>query len=224
MRIKNYILPEMIKRVVISILFFLTISIFPIHGNNTAHAIEPSDTNNINQGTEDLLSRNLFIEFGGAAFGVGIVYDQRFRSTSVFGFSAGLAFTSGSWDNGGWWGAYDGGSYTQVDFKGVTLPLEVNAIMGKRASKFELGVGATPCVLHRYEVSHWGWHPEYSGNDIKDGIKLNIFGSLNIGYRLQRKSGFFLRTGLTFLIADLKCSPMDGLLLVPNLSLGYTIR
>lgn len=178
----------------------------------------------INHKSDDSISRNIFIEFGGPSLGIGIGYDQRFKPTSVFGFRAGLSFTSGSWDDSGWFGAYDGGSYTKVDFKGVTIPMEVNAIMGKRASKFELGIGATPCILHRHEVKYWGWYPDNSGTDVKDGSRINIFGNLNVGYRLQRKSGFFLRAGLTFLIGDIKCSPIDGLLLIPNISLGYTIR
>ncbi|MDE6291272.1 MAG: hypothetical protein K2M16_07050 [Muribaculaceae bacterium] len=183
-----------------------------------------SDSITISHKSGDVISRNLFVEFGGPSFGIGIGYDQRFKPNSVFGFRAGMSFTSGSWDDSGWWGSYNGGAYTDLDFKGVTFPLEINAIMGKRASKFELGIGATPCILHRHEVKYWGWHQEHYESDVKDGVRLNIFGSLNIGYRLQRKSGFFLRAGLTFLIADLKCSPMDGLLLFPNLSLGYTIR
>lgn len=213
----------MLRRLVIYIMLLLTIDYMSAMENNLP-TIEKSDTVNINHKSDDLISRNLFVEFGGPSFGIGIGYDQRFKPKSVFGFRVGLSFTNGSWDDSGWWGAYDGGAWTSVDFKGVTLPLEVNAIMGKRASKFELGVGATPCILHRYEMKHWGWHPEHSGTDIKEGTRLNILGTLNIGYRLQRKSGFFLRVGFTFLIADLKCSPIDGLLLIPNLSLGYTIR
>lgn len=214
----------MSNRFVIILMSILTFnSIFAID-NDLSLASTSTDSISISRNSDDLISRNLFVEFGGPSLGIGIGYDQRFKPMSVFGFRAGLSFTSGSWDDSGWWGAYDGGAYTSVDFKGVTIPLEVNAIMGKRASKFELGVGATPCILHRYEVYHWGWYPGQSGNDIKDGIKLNVFGTLNIGYRLQRDSGFFLRAGLTFLIGDLKCSPMDGLLLIPNLSLGYTIR
>lgn len=214
----------MLKRVFFTLTFIMTINCLSAFGKNDGMSTESTDSITVNHKPDDLISRNLFLEFGGPSFGVGIGYDQRFKPNSVFGFRAGVSFTNGSWDDSGWWGAYDGGEYTRLEFKGVTLPLEVNAIMGKRASKFELGVGATPCILHRYEEKHWGWHPEHSGSYAKDGIKLNIFGTLNIGYRLQRKSGFFLRTGLTFLIADLNCSPMDGLLLIPNLSLGYTIR
>lgn len=168
-----------------------------------------------------MISRNLFIEFGGPSLGVGIGYDQRFKPNSVFGFHTGISFTNGSYDYGGWWGAYDGYCHS-IDFSGVTFPLEANAIMGKRASKFELGVGATPCILERTERYYNGWNQNH--NLDKHGVRLNIFGTINIGYRLQRKSGFFLRAGFTFLLGDLKYSPLDGLLLIPNLSLGYTIR
>lgn len=189
--------------------------------NNASSSTSVSESFSISAKSDEAISRNLFVEFFGPSLGIGIGYDQRFKPNSVFGFSAGLAFTNGSVDNDGWWGAYDG-TYTDIDFKGVTIPLEVNAIMGKRASKFELGIGATPCILKRHEVTYHRWDLDY--DQIKDGTKLNIMGSLNIGYRLQRKSGFFLRAGLSFLIGDIKCSPIDGLLAFPNLSLGYTIR
>ena len=213
-----------LNRFVFILMLLLTINSMYADENIVSTSTNSSDSIINQESSCYLISRNLFVEFGGPSFGVGIGYDQRFRPNSVFGFRTGLSFTSGSWDDGGWWGTYDGGEYTDVQFKGVTLPLEANAIMGKRASKFELGIGATPCILHRHEVRYRAWNSEYSGNRVKDGVRLNIFGTLNIGYRLQRKSGFFLRAGFTFLIGDLKCSPMDGLLLIPNLSLGYTIR
>ena len=226
-RIKNTLVS--VEELLRKRLAFLLISMLSFHSmfaleNDNSTAINSSDTISISQKSEFEISRNLFVELGGPSFGIGIGYDQRFRPNSVFGFRTGLSFTNGSWDDAGWWGADYGGAYTNVDFKGVTIPLEANVIMGKRASKFEIGIGATPCILHRHEVKHSAWHPEYSETQIKDGVRLNIFGTLNIGYRLQRKSGFFLRAGFTFLLGDLKCSPMDGLLLIPNLSLGYTIK
>ncbi len=196
-------------------------SMFAHNNNVTSSTISTDSINVYHQSSNDLISRNLFIEFGGPSCGVGIGYDQRFKPNSVFGFRTGISFTNGTFDNGGLWGANDG-YYNEVDFSGVTLPLEVNAIMGNRASKFELGVGATPCILERTERTYSGWH--HAPYADKHGVKLNIMGTINIGYRLQRKSGFFLRVGFTFLLVDLKYSPMDGLLLMPNLSLGYTIR
>ncbi len=221
----------MLKRSLISTMLSMMIGSASIMAADVCSATEPEVVSTcglpetaVNFKSDDLISRNIFVELGGPSLGVGIGYDQRFKTNSVFGFRAGLSFTNGSWDDSGWFGAYDGAYYTDVDFKGVTIPLEINAIMGKRASKFELGIGATPCILHRHEVKYWGLYPDDSGTEVKDGSRINIFGTLNIGYRLQRKSGFFLRAGLSFLIGDIKCSPIDGLLLIPNLSLGYTIR
>lgn len=102
--------------------------------------------------------------------------------------------------------------------------LEVNVITGKRASKFEIGVGATPCILHRHEVKYRESYIDGSVKEVKDGSRINIFGTLNIGYRLQRKSGFFLRAGLTYLVGDIKYSPFDGAYIIPNVSLGFTIK
>lgn len=222
----------MLKRSLIAIMLSPMIGSASVMADDIHKETEPevvttsglSETAAVCQKSDDLISRNIFVELGGPTLGVGIGYDQRFTPTSVFGFRAGLSFTNGSWDDSGWFGAYDGGAFTNVDFKGVTIPLEVNAIMGKRASKFELGIGATPCILHRHEVKYWGCYPDISEPEITDGTKINIFGTLNIGYRLQRKSGFFMRAGLSFLLGDIKCSPIDGLLLIPYISLGYTIR
>lgn len=193
--------------------------------DNVALASADSVSRSANTKSDELISRNLFVEFWGPSLGIGLGYDQRFKPNSPFGFRAGIGYTNGSADDSGYWDSNISESdYTYVKFKGVTLPLEVNAIFGKRASKFELGIGATPCILDRYEVKYKynGWHHTASGS--KDVVRLNIFGAMNIGYRLQRKSGFFFRVGLTFLAGDIDCSPFDGLLCMPNLSFGYTIR
>lgn len=219
----DFFVSDMMRRVLLYTMILLTVNSLAAMENNGEQRMASSDTIMVNK-SEDLISRNLFAEFGGPSFGAGIGYDQRFRPNSVFGFRTGLSFTSGSWDDAGLFGSWDGGPYTNVDFKGVTIPLELNAIMGGRASKFELGIGATPCILHRHEISEYGWHPANSHTDVKDGVRLNILGTLNIGYRLQRKSGFFMRVGITYLMGDLKCSPIDAWILLPNLALGYTIR
>lgn len=207
----------MLKRLSILVLLLLTINSLSAMVNVDSSNIESRDTVIDNLKSDDLISRNLFVEFGGPSFGIGIGYDQRFNPDSALGLRAGIAFTNGSAENGSWSkpniGLY---KHIQVDFKGVTLPFEVNGILGNRASKFEVGVGATPCILDRAEWENYRF--------TKQGIKLNIFGTLNIGYRLQRNSSFFLRAGITFLLGNLKCSPMDGLFIIPNLSLGYTIR
>lgn len=210
----------MVRKLVIILMVLLTVHNMSAADNDVS--VSTSESVSVSSKPDNVLSRNLFVELFGPSLGIGIGYDQRFKPNSAFGFRAGLSYTNGSSDDDGWFGAYDGGPHTYIEFKGVTLPLEANAIMGKRASKFELGLGATPCILNRYEEKYKGWH--HTTVSVKKGVKLNIFGTMNIGYRLQRKSGFFLRTGLSFLIGDIKCSPFDGLFCMPYLSLGYTIR
>lgn len=211
----------------IAFILMLLLTLNDMSAENNRAALATDNTEEIsNSGkSEEAISRNLFVEFFGPSLGIGIGYDQRFKPNSAFGFRAGIAFTNGSANDSGYWDPYvSNDGYSSIDFKGVTLPLEVNAILGKRASKFELGIGATPCILDRYEIKYDSQGHIHSASDIKDGVRLNIFGTMNIGYRLQRKSGFFLRAGLTFLVGDIDCSPFDGLLCMPNISLGYTIR
>ncbi len=124
------------------------------------------------------------------------------------------------------------GVIKDVDSKGVSIPLEINAIMGKRASKFEIGLGVTAYLVHRDETYEKSGFISAGGYDMVAGWSIskyksvfrpNIVGSINIGYRLQRKSGFFMKLGLSLLVGDLKCSPIDGVMALPNICLGYTI-
>ncbi|MCM1138906.1 MAG: hypothetical protein NC221_01935 [Duncaniella sp.] len=170
---------------------------------------------------------SLFGQFLGNATGIGVGLDRRFKTGSSFGYSIGLAYTDMSWDNGD---GYDlGSSYWDVDSKGVSIPFEINAILGERASKFEIGLGATVYLIHRSETrrksidipteetsvsNYYSYH--------KKGIRPNIIGSLNIGYRLQRRNGFFMKIGLSFLAGDFDVSPIDYAIIIPNLCLGYT--
>lgn len=173
---------------------------------------------------------NMYGQFGGASTGIGLGFDSRFKTGGILGYSVGLAFTDISWDDSN---GLDG-SYSSLDVrcKGISIPLEVNAIMGKRASKFEIGLGFTPYLVKRNEWHYktiffpteeegiWDYE-NYSTN--KKVFLPNIIGTLNIGYRLQRKSGFFMKIGISLLIGDLKCSPIDGVVALPNICLGYTI-
>lgn len=165
---------------------------------------------------EAQMSHNIFGEIFGPSFGVGVGFDSRFRNGTPFGYRVGLSYIDGSFENNVDW--------RFLEFKGVCVPLEVNAIFGERKSKFEIGVGATPSILHRvYTTSHWNEDMTIDHKTTR-GNKLNILGTFNIGYRYQRERGFFLRAGLTFIAGDLKCSPIDGAWILPNISLGYTLR
>lgn len=172
---------------------------------------------------------NLYGQLFGTSTGIGVGFDSRFKTGGVLGYSVGMAFTSISYDDSdGKDGSY---SYRDVDSKGISIPFEVNAIMGNRASKFEIGLGATAYLIHRDEMySRTIFYPVDDDffdfkrlSDRKKVFRPNIIGTINIGYRLQRKSGFFMKVGLSFLIGDLKCSPLDGVVALPNLCFGYTI-
>lgn len=214
----------MLKRLVLSLLLLSAVNCLSATNNDEVYTAAAQGSINAGMESDDKISRNLFFELAGPSFSCGIGYDQRFRPNSVFGFRAGVGFINCSYSDSPWYGACDGGPYTRVESKGVTFPLEINAIMGKRASKFELGIGATSCLLNRIEEKYMAdnWDRFYFYK--KEGMRVNIMGFLNIGYRLQRKSGFFMRTGFTFFIGDLKYSPIDGKLPWFNLSLGYTIQ
>ena len=166
--------------------------------------------------SESLMSHNIFGELFGPSFGAGIGFDSRFKNGTPFGYRVGISYTVGSFrDNQEW---------RDLDFNGVCVPLEINAIFGKRKSKFEIGVGVTPSILHRV-YTEWHWNDDMTIYYITTrGNRLNILGTMNIGYRYQRERGFFLRAGLTIYVGDLKCSPIDGVWALPNISLGYTLK
>ncbi len=173
---------------------------------------------------------NLYGQIFGSSTGFGVGFDSRFKSGGALGYSFGVAYTDISWSDDN--GMDDSYASLDVNSKGICLPLELSAIMGKRASKFEIGLGVTTYIVKRDE-----WHYEtvfiptkYEGllefetfSIRKKVVCHNIIGTINIGYRLQRKSGFFLKAGLSLLIGDLKCSPIDGVVALPNICLGYTI-
>lgn len=172
---------------------------------------------------------NFYLQAFGNSTGLGVGFDTRFTPVSRFGYSVGLAYTDIEWDND-----YTGVEPDRHDVwsKGLVVPLEVNGIFGNRASKFEIGIGAAAYFIHRedsrrYEKTVFNDYGRpygmiYSVSE-SSGFRVNVCGTLSLGYRLQRKSGFFMKLGLTFLIGDFSCSPIDGMIPLPNLCLGYTI-
>lgn len=84
---------------------------------------------------------NLYGQFLGTSTGIGVGLDSRFKAGGILGYSLGLAFTDISWsrDDGldGCYASYD------AESRGISIPFEINAIWGKRASKFEIGFGMT---------------------------------------------------------------------------------
>ena len=110
-------------------------------------------------------SRSVYLEFLGASNGIGVGYDARFNKGGSFGWGwrTGLGFGYSqtnmmSFDvrNGGF-GVTDSGlhihNYDQ-SFR-LAVPLEINYLFGKRASKFDLGAGAILCAPKIRRQSQW---------------------------------------------------------------------
>lgn len=163
------------------------------------------------------MSRNVFGEILGPSFGLGVNFDSRFRPGTPFGYRVGLSWTDGS-------DSHDYDYWREVEFHGLCVPLEINAIFGQRRSKFEIGVGATPSILYRKDTKHYWTEDGPTDYSKSTGTKLNILGTINIGYRYQREEGFFMRVGVTAYIGDFDCSPINGIVVLPGLGLGYTFK
>ena len=139
-------------------------------------------------------SRSVYLEFLGASNGIGVGYDARFNKDGSFGWGwrTGLGFGYSqtnmmSFDvrNGGF-GVTDSGlhihNYDQ-SFR-LAVPLEINYLFGKRASKFDLGAGAILCA-DRYT----------SKTGAKPHNEMGAIPYLSTGYRLVTEKGFVLRAG-----------------------------
>ncbi len=178
--------------------------------SSSAQAVGGTTTSDLPTVKEDSkMSHNLFGEFFGPSFGIGIGFDSRFKNDTPLGYRVGISYTDGLYDY----------FEERLDFKGVSFPLEINAIYGKQKNKFEMGAGVTLSFLHRV---HTTWSE--SGAITTRGNKLNILGTINVGYRYQRERGFFLRTGFTIYVGDPEYSPLAELWILPNISFGYTFR
>lgn len=171
---------------------------------------------------------NIYGQLLGTSTGFGIGFDSRFKKQSVLGYSVGFSYIGMSFEDG----PMGTTPRTSVDSRGISIPCEVNAIMGNRASKFEVGIGFTGYLIKRdksysySEIKYIDGSDDIESNEYyshKIGFRPNIIGTLSIGYRLQRKSGFFMKFGMSFLIGDFKCSPIEGLIPLPNICLGYTL-
>lgn len=130
-------------------------------------------------------SRSVYLEFLGASNGIGVGYDARFNKGGSFGWGwrTGLGFGYSN-SNITAVGVSDSGyDFYDQSFR-LAVPLEINYLFGKRASKFDLGAGAILCT-DRYTSK--------TGADPKNVT--GVIPYLSSGYRLVTEKGFVLRAG-----------------------------
>lgn len=161
---------------------------------------------------EQKRTHNVYVNFFEPAINyVSVNYDTRFPKDSVFGWHAGIG-------------------YTPINFGGVSLPLGVNAILGSRSSKFEIGVTVTPylaawkeseLVMGMEENTFYKYTNYYGPMRWKGGVAVGV----NLRYRLQRKSGFFFRTGFAPAVCrDIESIALFFMSFIPYFSFGYTLK
>lgn len=166
---------------------------------------------------------NIYMEFFGASNTFGVSYDTRIKKGSQFGYRIGISYSYSSSSSF----LFENSSST----KGVTFPLEVNYLLGKKRHNLDLGVGLNIGIYDaNYTYTNYSSQnvgsitiitPEETINRSETYFGYYIFS--NIGYRYQRKKGFLFRTGISpsFNLGDshgIKKKPF----IYPYVSFGYS--
>jgi hypothetical protein len=172
---------------------FLFISLFSIISFNAkAQTAKVSKTDS----AQVHRAQNVFVEVGGAGLFFSANYDTRFsQQRDGLGGRLGL----------GWWHA--------VNTTFVTVPFQLNYLLGGKSHFFEAGAGAT--YMH---LSNTYFGNPIIGNDPKV-VNSTVVTTTTIGYRYQPFNG-----GLNLRVS-FNPSLLEGIF-VPNfgLSAGYTFR
>lgn len=161
---------------------------------------------------------NVFLEFFGPASIIGASYDTRFPGSRVWGWRAGAGLSMAPLDEG-------------LDYQpGVSVPLVVNGLFGRRASKFELGLIVAPgCYFYKNREYYHDVGEDYCYCcSVEVGpVKCRVgcsFG-LDFGYRLQRRSGFAFRVGWSpSVFINSGGDYLNLYSLFPHIGFGYTFR
>jgi hypothetical protein len=137
----------------------------------------------------------VYSELGGESMWLSINYDRRFNKTNDgLGFRMGVGSNLGSRPSG------------------ITIPVGVNWLGGRRGNFVELGAGITWFSMTGLDFNH-----RYNlGNKTYQQDERSLLGNLVLGYRRQPKNGgLSLRAG----IAPFAGAGTTGM--VPYFGLGY---
>lgn len=140
-------------------------------------------------------AKSFYVEVGGPGF-ISANYDFRFQETrNGMGARAGLGYFS-----------IEGESF-------LTIPVQLNYLMGKGGHYFEMGIGAS-YVRNSYDTYYWTANAEYTDRTVDS----KALGSLIFGYRKQPvDGGFNFRAGLSPILFDGNFIPY-----LPYVSFGYS--
>lgn len=144
-------------------------------------------------------SRCVFVDLFSSSNIVSVNYDTRFRGTDVYGWRGGIGLSMNTT------GKDDFNAFLNFDYcSGISIPVGVNALYGRGASKFEVGIGINPTII-LYRETRTYYLTDEDGDRIGNGsehygptkLKPGCAFSVDLGYRLQRSNGFCFRVGIS---------------------------
>ncbi|MEC3878284.1 hypothetical protein [Parapedobacter sp. 10938] len=146
---------------------------------------------NIQSLQDSTRAKSVYVEYGGPSAIYSVNYDTRFmRSNNGWGLRAGIGFLPSQGINN------------------ISVPIQVNYLLGRTRHFFEAGAGAT--YFHGDRSDSW-FGPSEAGS--------MVFGSLSAGYRYQPLSrGVTARIGITGIAGSFNNNSVAAL---PHISVGY---
>lgn len=168
------------------------------------------------------LRRSIYMEFWGPSNLYGIAYDAGIKPGSKFGYRVGFSYLCGP----------------EFEYcrprrgkQVFGIPLEANCLLGKRRSKFEVGIGAN-LGIYTQKGSYWKYIYNADAGAIQRVERATVsrthFGYYlftNIGYRYQRVIGFLFRVGIS---PSFHFGGSHGIrktpFIYPYVSFGYTFK
>lgn len=164
------------------------------------------------------INRSIYLEFLGPSNFLGLSYDSRIRPESSWGYRIGVGYY------------YEKSSLftSQYSNFGLSAPIEVNYLLGKRRHKLEVGLGVN---LGIYSDKTFYYINSVDSQDLNmqqttgytRQTKFGYYFYSNIGYRYQAKKGFLFRTGISpsFNFGD-KYGVRKRPILYPYIAVGYS--
>ena len=142
--------------------------------------------------TSQIKAKNMFLEVGGAGLAISANYDSRFNA-----------------ERNGWGYRVGVGGFVSGGNNVITVPFQVNYLMGEHSSMLEIG-GGTTFLSSRGDNKGKTWEFDKVTGFIATG---------SIGYRYQPE-----HKGLSFRIAFVPILYDEGLIPAGGISVGYTFK